>query len=289
MGKRFLILIGAAALGAAVMAAGASANFRSVDDPRGDTKCSHGDDFQPCSDSERRNADIVRATAGHDGTRLKHTIRVVGKFQQAELFINTDSDRDCELYVVARRGHGRSEFRECYGGPVSGSGRARMDFHRHSVKILFSERSIGNPQNYGWRVFAWTDATDIVPNRDHRYIGHRLRAPAPDRVQYDTELTITQDAPPGHPGLLGLLGGMTSEFGKCEGGRRVGVFKWRPVGADRKVGAATSHNAFWAVPPRFLKLQPGRHRLYVTVKPTGGDQYLCRADRSETITFHMPR
>ena len=89
-----------------------------------------------------------------------------------------------------------------------------------------------------------------VPNRHRRYIRHRLRAPAPDRVKYDTELTITH----GHGHFL--LGGMRSEFGKCEGGRRVGVFKWRPVGADRKVGAATSHNAFWAVPPPSLKLQP---------------------------------
>jgi hypothetical protein len=39
MGKRFGVLIGVAALGTAVMAAGASADYTSVDDPRGDTKC----------------------------------------------------------------------------------------------------------------------------------------------------------------------------------------------------------------------------------------------------------
>ena len=97
MGKRFAILIGAAALGAAVMAAGASADFTSVDDRRGDTKCfNDGGSHRPCSDSARRDADIVRATAGHDGTRLKHTIRVVGKFRSVHLLINTDSETNCE-------------------------------------------------------------------------------------------------------------------------------------------------------------------------------------------------
>ena len=101
MGKRFAIVIGAAALGAAVMAAGASADYTSVDDPRGDTKCLHeGGGHTPCSASKRRNADIVRATAGHDGTRLKHTIRVVGKFQRAQLGINTDSDQRLRLLFV---------------------------------------------------------------------------------------------------------------------------------------------------------------------------------------------
>ena len=39
MGKRFAILIGVAAAG--VMAASASADSRTVHDPRGDTKCLH--------------------------------------------------------------------------------------------------------------------------------------------------------------------------------------------------------------------------------------------------------
>ena len=102
MGKRFAIVIGAAALGAAVMAAGASADFRSVHDPRGDTRCYHEQSagISLARTRMRRNADIVRATAGHDGQRLRHTIRVVGKFHAATLLINTDSDPDCEWSVV---------------------------------------------------------------------------------------------------------------------------------------------------------------------------------------------
>jgi hypothetical protein len=179
MGKRFLILIGAAALGAALMAGGASADFRSVDDPRGDTTCYRNRPAHPpCSDWMKRNADAVRATAGHEGGRLRHTIRVVGKIQEVRLQISTDSDRDCELYVPARRGQGRSgEVRKCHS-PVR-TGRARMDFHHHSVKIVFSEGSIGSPQSYGWRLRTFVGgqagfAKDFVPSDGHRFIRHRL-------------------------------------------------------------------------------------------------------------------
>jgi len=164
LGRRFAIVIGVAALGAALIAVGASANFRSVHDPRGDTK--------------RRNADIVRATAGHEGGRLRHTIRVVGKFKRGELVINIDSDPTCELFLVARRGHGtRFKFRKCYGGgPVSSTGGARYDFHQHSVEIFFSKSSIGNPQSYGWRVLtiAGGEFADLLPNVSRHYIRHRL-------------------------------------------------------------------------------------------------------------------
>jgi hypothetical protein len=171
MGKRFAIVIGVAALGAALIAVGASADFRSVHDPRGDVKCTK----KPCPDSMRRNADIVRATAGHDGTRLKHTIRVVGTFQHASLQINTDSDGTCEWYLIAKRGVGVARFRKCFSG--TRTGRARLEFHRHSVEILFnksffSKSSVGNPSSYGWIAFtllpspgAARRAEDLVPNR----------------------------------------------------------------------------------------------------------------------------
>ena len=150
MGKRLAIVIGAAALGAALMAAGASADFRSVHDPRGDVKCKVGVNGS-CSDSMRRNADIVRATAGHEGTRLKHTIRVVGKFRSVHLLINTDSETNCEWSLFVSRGE-RPQGGECIrqGGVIR---HARVDFHSHSVEISFSKRSIGNPASYGWTAY----------------------------------------------------------------------------------------------------------------------------------------
>ena len=157
MGKRFAIVIGAAALGAVVIAVGASADFKSVNDPRGDTRChNEGGGHKPCSDWMRRNADIVRVTAGHEGTRLRHTIRVVGKLQEAQLMLDTDADRRCDFFLLVDR-WGGSPAQVWPGGRVTG--RARFVFHRHSVEILFSERSIGSPQSYGWGLL--TDAGDL--------------------------------------------------------------------------------------------------------------------------------
>ena len=159
MGKRFAILIGAAALGAALIAVGASADFRSVDDPRSDAKCFHEhapEPPPPCSGSAMRNAEIVRATAGHEGRWLKHTIHVVGKFNFAQLELNTEPDRPCDFYLLVDR-WGGSPVQAWPGGRVTG--RARFIFHRHSVEILFSARSIGNPQSYGWGLL--TDVGDF--------------------------------------------------------------------------------------------------------------------------------
>jgi hypothetical protein len=144
--NRRVVVVSAVVLGAAVIAAGASgANFRSVDDPRGDTKCLHRDTLsrRPCSDSRRRNADAVRATAQNEGWGLRPTIRVVG----------------------AERGGGF--VGRCM--PGSGSAAVRSDFHLHSVEIFFSKRCIGNPRRYGWRASALagpaqTQAVDFVPN-----------------------------------------------------------------------------------------------------------------------------
>jgi hypothetical protein len=183
--KRFAIVIGAAALGAAVIAVGASADFRSVGDPRGDyTRCHHGTGSgsgptRPCSDSTKRDADIVRATAGHEGTRLRHTIRVVGKSKGAHLEISTDLDPGCEWEVsYINRGRGRpGVLRPCLGNGGAPTSRARYDFHHHSVEIFFRRGAIGNPRSYGWRastfVGPWEGHVhDYVPNGGH-YIRHR--------------------------------------------------------------------------------------------------------------------
>ena len=178
MSKRFAIVIGVAAAGVALIAAGASADFRSVHDPRGDVRCGHGHKARPCSDRMRRDADIVRATAGHEGTRLKHTIRVVGKLRSVHLLINTDSDSDCERSLLVKR-RGDESGGECIARQEHVIRHARVDFDVHSVEISFSKRSIGNPASYGWRVYTLlgdsrADTTDGVPNGPH-YIEHSLR------------------------------------------------------------------------------------------------------------------
>jgi hypothetical protein len=321
MSKRFAILIGVAALGAAVMAAGASADFTSVHDRRGDTGCHHdGGSTTPCSNSVRRNADIVRATAGHDRRWLKHTIRVVGKFHAGEITINTDSDPTCEYYLYFDRayfdrGVGRVKVHQSAGGcprPGGVTGHARVDVHRHSVEVFFSKRSIGNPQSYGWQVFAFAGgrswAADLVPNHEPGYIQHRLggsgvaaagaralgaqTAAAPDVVKYDTTLYLTKEGGPNYHGSVMSDRDRNPVFDpatavrKCMEGRRVVVFKVRP-GADRKLGTARSefdprdHNrnlpAFW-----WLDVDRGFRGafLHIRAKVTRKvrDRYVCRAD-----------
>ena len=307
MGKRLAIVIGAAALGAAVMAAGASADFRSVHDPRGDTTCTHGHKVGrhfPCSD-QRRDADIVRARAGHDGALLRHTVRVVGKVQSVSLLINTDSDAPCEWAFIARRGERSAKVRECSG---PGTGRARIDFHRHSVEIFFSKRSIGNPQSYGWSAFAFAGsanahAIDSVPNASRRRecfrpdapprcwirqrlgdsgvgaagvmaLGAQTAAAAPD----DTRVTISQ--------ITGLLhGDLYSAARKCEVGRRVVVFKQQP-GTDRKLGVGDfGHGG----PNHWDLLFPaggkqGWHVYALVRREVRRHGLVCRSDRSRILT-----
>ena len=171
MGKRFAIVIGVAAAG--VMAASASADSRTVHDPRGDTKCFHElGGHKPCSDSMMRNADIVRARAGHEGTRLRHTIRVVGKLKNVHLLI-TDG-RFCRWSIAVSRD--LRPYGECNGHPIR---HARVDFHFHSVEISFSKRSIGNPASYGWTAYTFLGDMraapfDRVPNGRSRHIEHSL-------------------------------------------------------------------------------------------------------------------
>jgi hypothetical protein len=196
MGKRFAVLIGAAALGAAVIAVGASADFKSVNDPRGDTKCFDHDvpaSGGHCTDWKRQ-ADIVRATAGHNRVELKHTITVVGVAREGQggaLLINTDSDPGCEWSIdLLWPGEFISQIVPCAGQP-NASTRCCAQVHRndgtpgnpysvHDVVITFKKGKIGSPRFYGWsaHVFAGPPkdptarSTDAVPNRG--YIRHRL-------------------------------------------------------------------------------------------------------------------
>jgi hypothetical protein len=191
--KRGVVIAAAVVLGAAVIAVGASADFKSVNDPRGDTKCF--DDDVPvsagqCTDSVKRQADIVRATAGHEGRWLKHTIRVAGKARnEGALLIDTDSDPGCEWIIdLLHKGEFVSLIVPCSGQP-NASTRCCAEVHRndgtpgnpysvHEVVITFMKGKIGSPRSYGWR--AKTDAgtlfahaRDRVPNR-RGYIRHRL-------------------------------------------------------------------------------------------------------------------
>jgi hypothetical protein len=313
---RFWLCIAAAVAVTAIAVPAASADFRSVNDPRGDTTCGHElGGHKPCSDRKRRSADIVRATAGHDGALLKHTIRVVGKFKFAAFDFNTDSYPSCEFYLFAIRGVGRDEVRECdvSGGPGRVTGHARYDFHRHSVEIVFSESAIGNPQSYGWRAQvdvgrSHASAFDFIPNWGGR-IQHRLAVPALGAQtaaasagvhKYDTKLTITTERGFRYHGWVksdrdsNPAYHAANKFKKCMEGRRVTLFEQRP-GADRKLAKARSRftprngHGQWPRGGGGGRLgtikgpHAGQARVYARVKREEHNRYVCRADRSPTI------
>ena len=95
------------------------------------------------------------------------------------LLIDTDSD-ECGRWFSFRPSNERAKVSGC-GGTRRRAG--RVSFHRHSIEILFSKRSIGNPRRYDWWASVCAEAPtgtgswacDHAPNGGHlRYIRHWL-------------------------------------------------------------------------------------------------------------------
>lgn len=175
--RRIIVGVSGVVLGTALIATGAGGNLTSVNDPRGDPRCY----LNPCSRSQLRAVDIIKATAGHARGRLKHTVKVLGRFKNGGIYISTDPDPDCERVIAIERGDRYSKVVKCGRSPRP-TGRAKLDFHRHSVKVTFGKKSIGSPRRYWWNIS--TDvyergqpiaaALDTLPNRGGP-IKHRLR------------------------------------------------------------------------------------------------------------------
>ncbi len=106
----------------------------------------------PCSDSDEaqrrhRQGDggprKERAAEAHDPRRRQ----VPTRRRSRSTPIRTQA---ASWLLRVQRGRGRSEVVRSAAGTARVTGRARYDFHRHSVEIFFSKRSIGNPHSYGW-------------------------------------------------------------------------------------------------------------------------------------------
>jgi hypothetical protein len=99
--------------------------------------------------------------------------------------------------------------------------------------------------------------------------------------KYDTELTIARDR------TRFFHGEVKSGHRKCEGNRRVVLFKKRP-GEDRKLDATQSPRSGadrgkWGM---VLDKNPHRgDRNYAQVKRKSDNGFVCRADRSKTLTW----
>jgi hypothetical protein len=128
-------------------------------------------------------------------------------------------------------------------------------------------------------------------------LGAQTAAPAQAVVKYDTKLMITHEAvstggkSPLPKGTTHWHGRVESDRTECMGGRRVILFQQRP-GADRKLGVGKSlyKDGFpYGQPAGDIfawggGVAPIRGRVYARVSPKVGDGFVCRADRSLTIT-----
>jgi hypothetical protein len=99
--------------------------------------------------------------------------------------------------------------------------------------------------------------------------------------KHDSKLTIGIAVPLYH-------GKVKSEAPKCLRGRRVTLLERRP-GPDRKVGRdRTSRRGRWVVKVSLDELEP-QDRFYAKARRklniVSGEGYVCRGDRSKTVTF----
>jgi len=113
-------------------------------------------------------------------------------------------------------------------------------------------------------------------------IGGALAAVAVAGVEkFDSRTTISRFLPLYH-------GKVNSPEPKCRRGRNVILFERRP-GKDRKLGRdRTSKRGKWKVQVPAGQLQPN-DRFYARARRklniVSGNGYVCRADRSRTVTF----
>jgi hypothetical protein len=153
--KLMLTLLAAAGLSAAI-AGLAVAKTKTYQDPKGDNDC--------CG----KSFDFVKASAGHAGDNLKHTVKVKGKTADQVPFLNisTKGGKGCEFYVSLIGDD--PKVVDCKTGaskPAVEVGSAG----KKGFKYVFSPDSIGSPKKYRWQ-FAYSDeyqgpAIDKAPNK----------------------------------------------------------------------------------------------------------------------------
>ncbi|HEX8647366.1 MAG TPA: hypothetical protein VF715_10735 [Thermoleophilaceae bacterium] len=170
---------------AVVLAAAAtvSAGSGAVSDPSGDL-------YDVPTTGGSGQVDIVRATFGHSGGRLVHTVTTSGDIPDPAagatspmLFIEhpTTANGTAECTYFVGRHAGKLGVFTCGYGDRVGSARIRRTSAR-TVRFEFSPRAIGNPASYEWafltRVRTRYNAStwvDRLPDGDHGYLTHQLR------------------------------------------------------------------------------------------------------------------
>jgi hypothetical protein len=180
--RRALSLAVTTALLVLASAAPASASSGSATDPSGDLY------DQPVSGGSGP-FDLVRATFGHRGSRLVHTVTTAGSVPDPAsgnapmLFIEDpiDPNGTAECTYFVGRFNGRYGVFRCGYGTRAGSLRMTRTGSR-TVRYEFSPKAVGNNANYEWAALTRTRTrynvamwVDRLPDGDHSYLTHQLR------------------------------------------------------------------------------------------------------------------
>jgi hypothetical protein len=176
MGKRFAILIGAAAALMAGLAGLATA--KSTSDPENDNT---GDNCPPTNSRYcSKSFDFVKVSADHSGANLVHKAKVRGNSKEVPLLsISTDKAKDCEYILgippgsdviddgslgTVVRGYTVVNCDTAEEAPAKYVGKAG----ERGFKFVFSPDSIGNPNKYRWQFAYLADRgvlADEAPNK----------------------------------------------------------------------------------------------------------------------------
>ena len=178
--RRTLLPSALALAATAVLAAPSSAGSGSIGDPGGDL---FGTD-------RSASLDIVRATFGHSGGRVVHTVSLGGgapdpaSQQVPRIYIKpsnrANGNAECALFVGRHRGR-LGVFTCGYGDRVA-SARIQRTSSR-TIRYSFTPGAIGNPVTYEWAVITLGTSTergssyraDRLPSEDQTYHSHTLR------------------------------------------------------------------------------------------------------------------
>ena len=184
--SRLPAAIALALLAMALAAPGAAASSSVFKDPAGDL-------FDQPQGVSSGSVDIVRATHGHGGGRLVHTLSVAGgtianpasSTNAPMLYLKpsnvANGTSQCAYFVGRHRGR-LGVFRCGYGNRV-GAATVRRTRAR-TVRFEFAARTIGNPARYEWAALTRASSTryarsvwfvDRSPTGVDTYFSHALR------------------------------------------------------------------------------------------------------------------
>jgi hypothetical protein len=169
--RKLAALAGTTTLALAATAIVASAT--GISDPRGDVK------GNPAGAASKHDVDIVKATAGTVGNKVKLTVKVDGSVKVAIKRIETspgfllakkgDKDTSFDVFGTDPPGYQAESFRNGQSVPVKVG-----TPNKHKATFVFNPKPLALPANYKWQaVTGLCKPLDAAPNNGFAKAGKR--------------------------------------------------------------------------------------------------------------------